>query len=584
MDIKAAGAEELLAAIVESSDNVIVGLGLDGTVLSWNAAAERLYGYAASEMLGDTLDKMAPADDPFDIRHAIRQIAEGAAVVRADTVRRRKDGTQVKVSLNISPIHDRNGALVGAASITNDLTERDQLQQALRNSDLRFRALIEEASDVISLISRDGSIAYVSPALSVVSGFAPEEVTGARFLDFIHPEDLASATRTLQDLAAGRSAEFRAVWRCRHKNGSWRVLEVAGRDCTGVPGVGGVVVTARDVTDRRKADQARRDSEAMLRAITHAARDAIALVDPDARLAFWNDGATELYGYTEQEAIGQDFTLIIPPEDHAKARQDFDIVRRTGRSDFTSTPRELHALTKRGTIVPIEIAFTPVRIMDRWNMLLIVRNIAERKAAESEREAHAEAIRQGLVESIQALAATLEARDPYTAGHARRVADLSVAIGERLGYSDDRIRGLRLAAEIHDIGKIGVPAEILSKPGRLSEIELNLIKTHAQAGYDILKNVRFPWPIAEVIWQHHERLDGSGYPRGLRGDQIIAEARIVAVADVVESMMQHRPYREALGKEAALAEISRGRGTRFDAQVVDTCLELFRKQCYKFAA
>jgi HD-GYP domain-containing protein (c-di-GMP phosphodiesterase class II) len=174
-----------------------------------------------------------------------------------------------------------------------------------------------------------------------------------------------------------------------------------------------------------------------------------------------------------------------------------------------------------------------------------------------------------------------ELRDPYTTGHEARVAQISVQIGKVLGLDDSVIQALDLAGKLHDIGKFVVPVEILSKPGRLTEIEFDLVKGHALAGYNILKRVDFPWPVAEFVLQHHERLDGSGYPRGLKGDEISLEARILAVADVVESMSSHRPYRPALGIEVALAEIERGRGTTYDAKVADACFKLFRVMGYK---
>ena len=186
-----------------------------------------------------------------------------------------------------------------------------------------------------------------------------------------------------------------------------------------------------------------------------------------------------------------------------------------------------------------------------------------------------ELIRQNLRETIGAVAKAVEARDPYTAGHQRRVAILAAGIAQGMGMEQERIEGLRMGATIHDIGKIHLPAEILSKPAKLSDIEYSLIKAHPQVGYDILKDISFPWPIAEIACQHHERMDGSGYPQGLKGDEICLEARIVAVADVVEAMSSHRPYRAGLGIDMALGEIKRGRGSHYDADVVDACLKLF---------
>ena len=206
------------------------------------------------------------------------------------------------------------------------------------------------------------------------------------------------------------------------------------------------------------------------------------------------------------------------------------------------------------------------------------------RAREQLEKSHArlEQVVQGTLEVIQRMS---EARDPYTSGHQRRVAELSVAIARQMGLPEESCVSLvRTAALIHDIGKIVVPAEILSKPGRLSVAEFSLIKDHAQAGYDILKQSELPAPVPEVVLQHHERLDGSGYPQGLQGDDILPEAQIIAVADVVEAMSSHRPYRPALGIDAALEEVSSGRGVKYDADVVDACLILFKEQAFAFSS
>jgi putative nucleotidyltransferase with HDIG domain len=193
----------------------------------------------------------------------------------------------------------------------------------------------------------------------------------------------------------------------------------------------------------------------------------------------------------------------------------------------------------------------------------------------------AELISKGLEDTIQAIAATVEMRDPYTAGHQRRVAQLAAAIARQMGLAEEQVHGIRLAGTVHDIGKIAVPAEILSKPTRLSKFEFQIVQEHAVMGFNIMKDVSFPWPIAEIAHQHHERMDGSGYPQGLTGEAIYLEARIVAVADVIESMASDRPYRASLGMAAALEEISRNRGLLYDAQVVDACNKVLA-QGFKF--
>jgi putative nucleotidyltransferase with HDIG domain len=193
-------------------------------------------------------------------------------------------------------------------------------------------------------------------------------------------------------------------------------------------------------------------------------------------------------------------------------------------------------------------------------------------------------MKRGLQATVEAIASALESRDPYTAGHQKRVADLAVAIAREMGLPENDLVGIHFGALIHDLGKIQVPSEILAKPGKLSKLEFELIKTHPQAGYDIIKGIEFPWPVAAMVHQHHERIDGSGYPQGLRGEQIALEALILAVADVVEAMASHRPYRPGLGIERALDEIQAKRGQWYCEEAVDACTRFFREKGFRLTS
>ena len=215
------------------------------------------------------------------------------------------------------------------------------------------------------------------------------------------------------------------------------------------------------------------------------------------------------------------------------------------------------------------------------NKLLKI-EIENRKHMQQELQQSFETIKKAMHSTIQAISMTVEKRDPYTSGHQQRVADLAKAMAQELKLLPDQIESIYTAAAIHDIGKIALPAEILVKPSQLTAIEISLIQAHAQAGYDILKGIEFPWPIADIVLQHHERMDGSGYPQGLAGDKILFGARIIGVADVVETMASHRPYRPSIGTDKALEEIARNRGTLYDPLAVDACLTLFNDKKFEF--
>lgn len=203
--------------------------------------------------------------------------------------------------------------------------------------------------------------------------------------------------------------------------------------------------------------------------------------------------------------------------------------------------------------------------------------------SEAELRQSFEELQRTLEGMVAVLVAMVEKRDPYIAGHHQRVTQLASAIAEEMGLNEERIEGIRVAAAVHDIGRIDIPIEILHKPGQLNEIEMAIVRTHAQTGYDLLRTVEFPWPVAPVLLQHHERMNGSGYPKGLMGENILLEARILAVADVVEAMSHPRPYRPAFSIHKALEEIIQHRGAVYDAQVVDACFELFANKGFTFS-
>jgi len=311
------------------------------------------------------------------------------------------------------------------------------------------------------------------------------------------------------------------------------------------------------------------DSEERYRTLFANIADPVFVYDGQThRFLDFNESVLRRYGYAVEELRSMTPEVLHPPHERAQ------VVTNISNHEDLSLKRYTH-LTKGGAEFPVEIHTAEVEYMGRRAWISIVRDITERMEAEA-------ALRRSLWGSIHAIAATTESRDPYTAGHQRRVTELAVRIGQELGFGQDRVDSLRITGLMHDIGKISIPAEILSKPTKLTEIELELVRNHPQMAYDILKNIEFPWPVAEFVLQHHERIDGTGYPDGLRGDQIHLEARIIAVADVVEAISSHRPYRPALGLDVALEEITKNAGQLYDGSVVEACVRLFREKSFRF--
>jgi PAS domain S-box-containing protein len=334
------------------------------------------------------------------------------------------------------------------------------------------------------------------------------------------------------------------------------------------------ITSIRIKTERDKAEES-------LKAYLENAPDGVYISDVQGTFLYGNRRAEEISSYAKEELIGKSFLELnlLPDAYVAKARN----LIRLNASGKATGPDEFQLVRKDGSTICVEISATPIGKDGEITVVGIVRDITERKKSEEEIVKGYQKLQKSLQDTTQAIASTLEMRDLYTAGHQQRVTELACAIAAEIGLAEEQITGLRIAGSLHDIGKMQVPAEILSKPGRLTELEFGIIKTHPQAGYDVLKLVEFPWPVAQIVLQHHERLDGSGYPSGLSGKDIIIEARILAVADVVEAMASHRPYRPAVGVDKALEEIFQKSGILYDADVVDACLKLFNEKGFEFS-
>jgi PAS domain S-box-containing protein len=299
----------------------------------------------------------------------------------------------------------------------------------------------------------------------------------------------------------------------------------------------------------------------------------------EGQITYVSPSIARILGYTEDEFID---LLNNPPADVLNG--EYVLPSLTNIENGRTLPYEMLIPCKDGSPCWLEVTEVPIRDENGEIAAIecIFHNISERKKAELGLQASVEKLRKALAGTIQAMALTVETRDAYTAGHQRRVTNLARSIAQEMGMSESDVDGLRMAGVIHDLGKISVPAEILSKPGKLTPLEFSLIKIHPQTGYDILKNIDFQWPIAQIVLQHHERLDGSGYPHGLMGEDILQEAKILAVSDVVEAMSSHRPYRATLGIDMALDEITSNRGILYDASIVDTAVDLFTKKDFQF--
>jgi HD-GYP domain-containing protein (c-di-GMP phosphodiesterase class II) len=315
-----------------------------------------------------------------------------------------------------------------------------------------------------------------------------------------------------------------------------------------------------EIDNRRKAQKALHMSEMNFRNMINNNADGILIFDRNSIVRFMNPSAENIFGIRAEQLVGQTFDHLVVP----------------------GKPIELDLISGDGSSATAEMRVMETEWEGQKAYLASLRDITERKLMQQELENNLDDLKQAVNGTVKAISSTVEIRDPYTSGHQHRVASLARAIAEQIKLSTDQAEGVYMAAAIHDIGKISLPAEILSKPVKLTDIEIQMIQAHSRVGFDILKDIDFPWPIANIVLQHHERMDGSGYPQSLSGTDILLEARILGVADVVETMASHRPYRPSIGIDKALEEIEQNKGVLYDPDAVEACLSLFADNDFEF--
>ncbi len=571
-----------------------------------NPAAVALLGMREDELVGASVLDLAPGLPLEAIDQFHRTIDTGEPFV-AD---QRYEGmlghrAAQRLLFELSLVRFSDGCLLSL----RDVTRRQAAEHALDESEQRFRALIEHSSDLILVVDQDGLLVYGSPATSPVLGYEPAELVGTSTLDLVHDDDRPEVATILATAAVNPGLARAATFRVRHASGGWRWVESIANNLLEDPAVRGFVVNARDVTENVEATSSLKRLNRGLRALTAVDAALVHAADEESLLAGMCQLIVDVGGYPLARIAKADPRAtggIAVVESHGVRASPEDLVcavepaacpaiadaMRLGRTQFVGRDgctclgyEAMAALPLRvdsdlaGLLVihadsadafdPAEAELLEQMVGDLGYGLAALRVKADRSRI-------AEQLARNLNAVIQTIASTVEYRDPYTAGHQRRVALICGAIGRALELDADTILGIETAANIHDLGKISIPAEILSKPAALTAPEREIVREHARAGYEIVRSIEFPWPVAEMILQHHERLDGTGYPEGLAGPAIGMGARIIAVADVIEAMASHRPYRPALGLDAALLEVERQRGVGFDLDVADAALDLFR--------
>jgi len=439
------------------------------------------------------------------------------------------------------------------------------------------RLLLESAAHAIMITQTDSSILYINQALERLTGYSRSELIGSRFPYPWWPQDKANEYgHTTPQIDGSDLGRFE---RCYIKNNGekfWVITTIKA-----IARLGDYLIIWEDITDRKKAEEARRVSDDRYRQIFETVTSGIAVykaIDDgtDFVVKEFNRAAEQATRLKRNKVIDHRVTEVFPGVSQIGLLTVFKQVLDTGNPAFKSAC--LYSDERLSFWVENQVF-----LLASGEIVAVFDDVSERKKAEDKIQQVQEdlktslnRINKALHNYINATAKMIEMRDPYTAGHQEKVARIAKALAVEMKLPEKQVECIGIAAQVHDIGKIYVPAEILSRSGILTELERAMIKTHVERGYEILKTIEFPWPVDIIVRQHHERMDGSGYPNGLKGKDILLEARIIAVSDTLEAMTAHRPYRPAPGIDKALEEISKNKGILYDADVADACIRLFK--------
>ncbi len=481
----------------------------------------------------------------------------------------------LKIKETISIKSEKHQKLVSVpVSLIEEFKKKDQI---LNNIVAKHKTLVKLSGDGIITINLKGFVISANPAFFRLTGFSKDEITGKHFSKLPTRKNaiyMPAFLKMFKSLLLGKTInDLEFIY--KRKDGKFRNALARGSLFKSNGKVSGVQMILTDITERKIIKDDLIESDIRYRNLIKTSPDGIIVLNIKSVITLINPAFTKLTGYSEKELVGKHFLKL--PTRAAKVSvylKAFQEVLRGGKLSTLKLPFK----RKNGEICLTECKYTVLKKNDSiLELHAICRDITMQEKLNKELKESYLKLKKTFSDTIEALSAMSESWDPYTAGHQKRVTRLAVAVSREMGLDKNIIKTVKMAALIHDIGKINVPSSILTKPGKISDIEFDMAKLHPKIGYEILKNINFPYPIADIILQHHEKLDGSGYPKGLKEKDITFEAKILAVCDVVEAMSSNRPYRPALGLNEAIKEIALGKGKIYDSAIVDSCLKVLKE-------
>jgi PAS domain S-box-containing protein len=528
----------------------------------FNKAGEELLGYDRTALLGKNNLDLFPPEQAENFMTKDREVLDGKAGmldIPEEPIQTAKKGERLLHTRKVS-VQGTDGVSKYLLGISEDITERKQAEEALRESEELFSLFLKHSpiyTYIKAVTPSESRNLKISDNFQDMLGIPASEMVG-KTMDELFPAELA-AKMTADDWSViSNGVVLNLDEDFNGRNYSSIKFPIRQGDKTLLAGY------TMDITERKQEEEKLQVSEQMHRTILETSINGYLLVDMQGSLLEVNQTYCRMSGYTDQELLGMHIPDLDDKEMLSDTASHIQKIMEQGTDRFESRHRR-----KDGSLFDVEVS-VQYRTNKGGQFVVFLQDISDRKT-------FVDKLQKTVVGTVNTIALIVEARDPYTSGHQKRVAEISVAIAKELGLPEEQIQGIYFSSLIHDLGKIQVPSEILSKPGKLTRLEFELIKTHSEVGYELLKGIEFPWPIAEIVYQHHERENGSGYPRKLKGKRIIIEAKIIALADVIEAISSHRPYRPALGIDFALDEINKNKGILYDPDIVEAFIKIIEK-------
>ncbi len=568
-----------LEQVFETSTDGIVFINKDFIITKSNKMFNNLAGLGKNEIIEKKCFEVFPRHECNTPKCILKRIISGEKYIKSGLEKKRIDGMKIRCTLTADSIKDINGKIIGAVGIFKDITLQDKAFRKIGESEKKFKELFEHMRNGVAVYEavdggKDFIIRDYNKAAERIDKVKRKNIIGKSVLEvFPGIKDIG-----LFDVfkRVNRTGMFEKHPLCFYKDkrlSGWR------RNYVYKLPSGEIVTIYDDLTRQKQVEESLKTSEELSSSLMNNSPTPIVVVNPDTSVRYVNPAMEKLVGLKPGEALGVKVPYPWWPKnqvDNYSKHYKESLLKNVKNKEILFCNKDKKDIWVQLSRKPVFSKGKLKYLISNWV------NISGQKSAEDKLKIGYKKLKRILDGTINTLSAIVEAKDPYTSGHQKRVSKLAVAVAKELDLEKERVEAIRVAALIHDIGKINIPASILVKPGRLSDIEYDMIKTHPEMSYDMIDKIEFPFNISKIILQHHEKLNGSGYPQGLKSKDILFESKILTVADVVEAMSSDRPYRPALGLDAAIEEIKNNKGKLYDSSVVDACIKVVSKKDFKF--